>query len=127
MKKLLLTVIAAIMMAGSISAQNVARECVLVEVFTGIKCPFCPAAAGGVAEMLNQGLSIAPVAFHSSNYTPSNVDYATKETNSRNAWYQIKSYPTAIVDGVGVPAVNGYASHYMSAYENLKALGSAIN
>ena len=121
MKKLLLTVIAAIMMAGSISAQNVARECVLVEVFTGIECPFCPAAAGGVAEMLNQGLSIAPVAFHSSNFTPSNVDYATKETNSRNAWYQIKSYPTAIVDGVGVPAVNGYASHYMSAYENLKA------
>ncbi len=118
MKKLLLTVIATIMMAGSISAQNVARECVLVEVFTGINCPFCPAAAGGIAEMLNQGLSVAPLAFHTSHFSPET--YATTETNSRNSWYKIQSWPTAIVDGVAAPAVNGYASNYMNSYQNLK-------
>ena len=100
MKKLLLTVIATIMMAGSISAQNVARECVLVEAFTGINCPYCPAAAGGIAEMLNQGLSVAPLAFHSSNFTPDGYDYVTPDTDSRNAWYSIKSWPTVIIDGV---------------------------
>ena len=48
MKKFLLTIIATILMAGSISAQNVARKCVLVEAFTGINCVYCPAAAGGI-------------------------------------------------------------------------------
>lgn len=121
MKKLLLTVIATIMMAGSISAQNVARECVLVEAFTGIACGFCPAAAGGIAEMLNQGLSVAPLAFHSSAFTPDGYDYVTPDTDSRNAWYSIKSYPTVIIDGVYSPYAGGVASQYLRAYDSLKA------
>lgn len=44
MKKFLLTIVASVLMAGSISAQGVARECVLIEAFTGIGCGFCPAA-----------------------------------------------------------------------------------
>lgn len=122
MKKLLLTVIATIMMAGSISAQNVARECVLVEAFTGINCGFCPAAAGGIAEMVKQGLSVAPLAFHCNYYTPAGLDYATAETNGRGVnFYKVKGYPTVIIDGVSSPGVGGSASAYLSAYETLKA------
>ena len=65
MKKLLLTVIATIMMAGSISAQNVAKECVLIEAFTGIGCPACPAAAGALSKMVEEGLAIAPLLYSS--------------------------------------------------------------
>ena len=122
MKKLLLTVIATIMMAGSISAQNVAKECVLVEAFTGIYCGYCPAAAGGIGEMVKQGLSVAPLAFHCNYYTPADRDYATSETNARGvSFYQVKGYPTVIIDGVSAPSVGGPASAYLSAYETLKA------
>lgn len=122
MKKLLLTVIATIMMAGSISAQNVAKECVLVEAFTGIYCGYCPAAAGGIGEMVKQGLSVAPLAFHCNYYTPADRDYATSETNARGvSFYQVKGYPTVIIDGVSAPGVGGPASAYLSAYETLKA------
>lgn len=119
MKKLLLTVIATIFIAGSVSAQNVAKECVLVEAFTGIRCGYCPAAAGGVAEMLNQGLSVAPLAFHCNYYSE---EYATPETDARgSSFYKVSGYPTIIVDGVSSPAVGGAASQYMSAYQKLKA------
>ena len=121
MRKLLLTVIATMMMAVSVSAQNVAKECVLIEAFTGIACPFCPAAAGGISEMVKEGLSIAPLAFHTSYYTPDGYDYATTETNSRGSWYKVKSYPTVIIDGVAAPMVGGYASDYLSAYNKIKA------
>lgn len=122
MKKLLLTVIATIMMAASISAQNVAKECVLVEAFTGINCGFCPAAAGGIAEMVKQGLSVAPLAFHCNYYTPSNKDYATTETNSRGTvFYKVSGYPTVVIDGVASPAVGGAATAYLQSYNALKA------
>ena len=122
MKKLLLTVIATIMMAASISAQNVAKECVLVEAFTGINCGFCPAAAGGIAEMVKQGLSVAPLAFHCNYYTPSNKDYATTETNSRGTvFYKVSGYPTVVIDGVASPAVGGSATAYLQSYNALKA------
>ncbi len=119
MKKLLLTIVATVLMAGSISAQNVARECVLVEAFTGINCGYCPAAAGGIGEMVKQGLSIAPLAFHCSYYSP--PTYATSETNGRGSFYNVSGYPTVVVDGLDRPAVGGMASQYMSSYYALKA------
>ena len=66
MKKFLLTIVTSVMLSGSIMAQGVARECVLIEAFTGIGCGFCPAAAQGISMMLDEGLAIAPLAFHNS-------------------------------------------------------------
>ena len=120
MKKLLLTVVATVLMAASVSAQNVAKECVLVEAFTGINCGYCPAAAGGIAEMVKQGLSVAPLAFHTTYYSPST--YATSETHSRGTnFYKVSGYPTVVIDGVSYPAVGGPASGYAQAYNTLKA------
>ena len=105
MKKLLLSVIAAIMMSGSISAQNVARKCVLVEAFTSINCPACPSAASAISKMANEGLSIAPLAFHCTFNGPS--DYVTSETNSRGrTFYKVQGFPTVILDGVFSPLPN---------------------
>ena len=119
MKKLLLTVIATIMIAGSISAQNVAKECVLIEAFTGIGCPACPAAAGAISKMVEEGLAIAPLAFHSSYYSP--ATYATTETIARNNWYKVKSYPTVIIDGVFAPQVGGNTEMWEGSYNLIKA------
>lgn len=119
MKKLLLTVIATVLMAASVSAQNVAKECVLIEAFTGIRCGYCPAPAGAISQMVKEGLSIAPLAFHCNYYSQ---EYATSETESRgSSFYKVQGYPTVIVDGVSAPAVGGSASQYLTAYNTLKA------
>lgn len=119
MKKFLFTIVATFLMSASLLAQNVAKECVLIEAFTGIRCGYCPAAAGGVAEMLKQGLSVAPLAFHCNYYSE---EYATPETDSRgSSFYKVQGYPTVVVDGVSRPNVGGSAGQYLQSYATLKA------
>lgn len=119
MKKFLFTIVATVLMSASLLAQNVAKECVLIEAFTGYRCPACPAAAGGVAEMLKQGLSVAPLAFHCNLYSE---EYATPETDARGlSFYKVQGYPTVVVDGVSRPNVVGTAGQFLQSYNALKA------
>lgn len=118
MKKILLS-IAAFMLLGSLSAQNVARECVLFEVFTGVNCQYCPAAANGILDMLNAGYSIAPVAVHTNAF--STPDLYTNETNARANFYSVSGYPTTKVDGIlgmsgGGSASQSLFSNYLNYY-----------
>jgi hypothetical protein len=97
--------------------KNVARECVLFELFTGVRCPYCPAAANGVAQMLDEGMAIAPVAYHTSAF--STDLYYTSETNARASYYGINSYPTLKADGVtGVSGGGGASDNMYSTYRN---------
>lgn len=96
-----------LLLAYSLSAQ-VARQKVLVEVFTGVNCPYCPAAANGIKDMLNAGLQIAPVAIHTSAF--SIPQFYTPETNARAQYYGISSYPTAKFDGILTHVGGGGAS-----------------
>lgn len=106
------------LLVGSLSAQNVARECVLFEVFTGVNCPYCPAAANGIAQMLEEGLAIAPMGYQTSAF--STAEFYTAETNARAAYYNISAYPTARVDGVSKYEGGGTASQTLySQYKNL--------
>ena len=99
------------------SKDNVARECVLFEVFTGVRCPYCPAAANGIAQMMDEGLAIAPVAYHTSAF--STDLYYTNETNARASYYGIDSYPTLKADGVtGVSGGGGAGENMYSYYRN---------
>ena len=111
MKKIILSIIFAVLMTSTIVAQNVARECVLFEVFTGVNCPYCPAAANGIAEMLEEGLSIAPIAYHTNAF--STQEFYTNETNARANYYGINSYPTLKADGKLTKAGGGSASQSM--------------
>ena len=117
MKKFLLAIVATVLMSGTLSAQ-VAKECVLIEAFTGIGCGYCPAAANGIAQMLEEGLAIAPLAFHNSAYSP--PQYATTETNGRATYYNVNSFPTVVIDGVEKVSGGGVASQSMySTYKPL--------
>lgn len=99
------------------SKDNVARECVLFEVFTGVRCPYCPAAANGIAQMMEEGLAIAPVAYHTTAF--STDLYYTNETNARASYYGINSYPTLKADGVtGVSGGGGASENMYSYYRN---------
>ena len=100
-KSLLLLAVALVWLPMALFAQtkdNVARECVLFEIFTGVRCPYCPAAANGIAQMMEEGLAIAPVGYHTTTF--STEEYYTNETNARANYYGINSYPTLKVDGI---------------------------
>ena len=122
MKKSIFTIVISIAMVFTAKAQqmrdNVAKECVLFEVFTGVRCPYCPAAANGIAQLLQEGKAIAPVAYHTSAF--STEEYYTNETNARANYYSISSYPTLKVDGKlhHAGGGNASASNY-AAYLNL--------
>lgn len=127
MKKFLFTILVSVLMISNISAQNVARECVLFEVFTGVNCPYCPAAANGIGQMLDEGLSIAPIAYHTSAF--STDDFFTTETNARASYYSISSYPTLKADGYLTKQGGGNASQslyssYLPYYNQRIALDS---
>ena len=98
---------------------NVARECVLFEIFTGVRCPYCPAAANGIAQLLEEGKAIAPVAYHTSAF--SNPEYYTNETEARASYYGVTGYPTLKTDGLLSHSGGGGASEsnysaYLSRY-----------
>lgn len=107
MKKFFITLLISFVFASAFS-QNVAKECVLFEVFTGIQCPFCPAAANGIGQMMEEGLDIAPIAYHTSAF--STPEYYTSETNARAYFYNISGYPTLKADGVLTAVGGGGAS-----------------
>lgn len=129
MKKLLLTVVSSIILSGSVFAQNVARECVLFEVFTGVNCPWCPGAASAIGRMLEEGKSIAPVAYHTKAF--SIPELYTNETNARANYYYISGYPTVKVDGKLSPSMSGNGGneqHTQQAYnQGMSAYNQRIN
>ena len=110
MKKSALVVLLLLVVSAGMAQtrENVARECVLFELFTGVRCPYCPAAANAVAQMLEEGLPIAPVAYHTSAF--STPTYYTLETQARASYYGIASYPTLKADGLLTYSGGGSAS-----------------
>lgn len=129
MKKLLLTIIASIVLSSSVMAQNVARECVLFEVFTGVRCPWCPGAATAIGRLLDEGKSVAAVAYHTNAF--SNPEFYTNETNARANYYYITGYPTVKIDGVlspGMSGQNGNEQQAQASYnQGLNAYNQRIN
>lgn len=97
MKKLSYLIIGLFFIAQAITAQ-VARDKVVFEIGTGVNCPYCPAAANGVYQMLDEGLPIAVVMYHTSSFSV--PQFYTTETIARVSWYGISSYPTTKVDGI---------------------------
>lgn len=87
-----------LLFTGQFLFAQVARDKVVVEVFTGPNCPLCPAAANGIKDMINAGLEIAPIAYHTMAY--SIPQFYTPETNARANYYTFPGYPTAFFDGV---------------------------
>ena len=129
MKRTLLTIIISLVISSSIMAQNVARECVLFEVFTGVNCPWCPGAATAIGRMLEEVKSVAPVAYHTSAFSV--PELYTNETNARANYYYISGYPTVKVDGMLSPSMSGNGGneqHAQQAYnQGMNAYNQRIN
>lgn len=92
MKKSLLVFLVLIGLLSVLSA--VPRELVVVEIATGTWCGYCPGAAMGAHDLLNNGHAVAIVKNHNGD------PYANTYSNARNTWYAITGYPTALFDGL---------------------------
>ena len=99
MKKSLFLLIAAMLAMPAMFAQpkNVARECVLFELMTGVHCGNCPAADEAIEEMLADGLLIAPVCYQAPSYSV--PELTNDEVAARVAYYDAMGYPTLFMDG----------------------------
>jgi len=92
MKKSLLVFL---LLMGILSALlAVPRELVVVEIATGTWCGYCPGAAMGAHDLLQNGHAVAIVKNHNGD------SFANTYSNARNTYYAITGYPTALFDGL---------------------------
>jgi len=99
-----------VLLIGVLSVLNaVPRELVVVEIATGTWCGYCPGAAMGAHDLLNNGHAVAIVKNHNGDA------YANTYSNARNSYYGVTGYPTAYFDGLN-PSVGGSAT--ASMYSN---------
>lgn len=91
------------------AAQQVPRENVVVEIGTGTWCPYCPGAAMGAEDLLENGYEVAVIKYHNGD------DYTNVYSNARNSYYAVPGFPTAYFDG-GNSVVGGSSTESMYPY-----------
>jgi len=93
-----------------VSQAQVPRKYVVVEIGTGTWCPNCPAAARGADDLVANGQHVAVIENHNGD------SYTHSTSNTRNSYYGITGYPTAVFDG-GAQVVGGsYGGNMYSSY-----------
>ncbi|MCK9420974.1 MAG: T9SS type A sorting domain-containing protein [Bacteroidales bacterium] len=100
------------------------KQNVLLEVGTGTWCQYCPGAAMGADDLVENGNHVAVVENHNGD------PYAYNASNSRNSYYGINSFPTAVFDGIkklagGDHSVSLYTS-YLPIYESRYGIKTAF-
>lgn len=88
-------------------SQQVNKNYVVVEIGTGTWCTYCPGAAMGADDLVENGHDVAIIENHNGD------SYANTGSNARNSYYNITGYPTAFFNG-GDEVVGG--SHSASLY-----------
>jgi hypothetical protein len=100
------------------------KQHVLLEIGTGTWCTYCPGAAMGADELVENGQLVAVVENHNGD------TYAYTASNARNSYYGITGYPTAIFDGykrlVGGDHSNSLYTSYLPIYESEYAIKTAF-
>jgi PKD repeat protein len=124
MKKVLLSIVMFIAIT-SVIAQSVPRNMVVLEIGTGTWCTYCPGAAMGADDLLENGKSVAVVENHNGD------SYANAYSNARNSFYGISGYPTATFDGnqavVGGNHSTSMYPSYLPKYNAAIAVPSAVD
>ncbi|MFH1298121.1 MAG: T9SS type A sorting domain-containing protein [Bacteroidota bacterium] len=123
MRKFFLFALFALAMT-SVIAQNVPREMVALEIGTGTWCTYCPGAAMGADDLLENGKLVAVIENHN------NDPFANTYSNSRNSMWGVPGYPTAAFDGwqsfVGGSHTQSMYGNYLPKYNTCMALTSPV-
>jgi len=93
MKRLITALFALLIGLNFLSAQQIQRDKVLIEITTGTWCSACPAAANGADEMIANGHDVAIIENHGGD------SYENSASGARNSYYGVQYYPTTFFDG----------------------------
>ena len=107
-----------------IAAQQVPRDKVILEIATGTWCQYCPGAAMGADDLIENGCEVAVIEYHN------NDNFDNDASNARNSYYNVGGFPTAHFDGVvtyvgGDQFVSMY-SNYLPLYQGRIAIESSF-
>lgn len=96
MKRMFISAIALLFIFGTAVSQDVERQYVMLEKFTGVACPPCAAMAGDLDKAVEDGCDFAIIEYHQYR-----VDqYSTPFGAIRNNFYpEITGYPALFFDG----------------------------
>lgn len=100
------------------------RDMVILEIGTGTWCQFCPGAAMGADELVQNGHNVGVVENHNGD------SFTNSYSDARNAYYGISGYPTAVFGGVnyfiGGDHDSSMYDYYLPIFEGRKAINSAF-
>lgn len=101
------------------------RNKVVLEVFTGTWCTYCPGSAMGTDDLIANGKKVAPVKYHIGD------SYEYNESTARDGYYAVSGYPTSWFDGK-LDIVGGNASQtiypaYLVEYNTAIAAATPFN
>jgi len=103
-------------------AQQIDRNYVVVEIGTGTWCVYCPGAAMGADDLVENGHQVAVIENHNGD------SHAYTGSNARNSYYGITGYPTAFFDGgnsvVGGSNTSSMYGTYLPVYNTAIAVMS---
>lgn len=104
---------------------NAQRTLVVCEEATGTWCGYCPGAAMGLDELVQNNWPVAVVAYHSGD------NYETVEGRNRIDFYGIGGYPTVQFDGiesvVGGSATESMYDYYLPIVQERLAIPAAVS
>ena len=105
-------------------SQQVERDMVVLEISTGTWCYYCPGAAMGAEDLIENGKDVAVIEYHNGD------DFANIYSNYRNNYYNVTGIPTAVFDGklkyVGGSHSQSLYSIYLPKYNQRKAIPSSF-
>lgn len=101
---------------------GVERTKVLYEIGTGTWCVYCPGAAKGADDMVNNGHDVSIIEYHSGD------SYENTASGERLMYYNITAFPTTEVDGVlemvGGNATTSLYPSFLNMYNTRKPVPS---
>jgi len=105
-----------------VSAQQIQRQKVIVEVGTGTWCPACPAVVAIIHDLENAGANIAVIEYHIGD------SYQNADASIREAYYEFPWFPTTYYDSnhIGYDDWATYSVHY-EYYEARNNLPSSFS
>jgi len=108
-----------------INTYTTEKNNVVLEIGTGTWCVYCPGAAMGADDLINNGHSVAVIEYHRGD------NYENAFSSNRIAYYGISGYPTAIFDGIdyliGGSNTQSQYPRYLPVFTERKAIRSAFD
>ncbi len=123
MKKIILLLVVFLLLSNTQTfGQQVPKNYVVVEIGTGTWCGYCPGAAMGADDLVENGHQVAIIENHNGD------SYANSASNARNSYNDVPGFPTTYFNGqfqlVGGNATTSIYDLYLPKYNAAKSIMS---